>query len=227
MLRAVALLTVLALLTGSVAFAEDPAGKAPQGKAKGKAEGEKDKKPEKKTQTGLQKILKQLKTLLAREKASPEHDKKLVKELEAIVKLFEREKEKPLTLEDLSEKDRKRLEDEVRKKMEEEGKGAAGGRDPSAEDWVSRRYREAVAKSLEGVKMTPEQRKQCEEIMGDFVKEFAPAQQRNDYKLSTDLKRDAERRLKKVVGAKKAKDIMNNVNRQLPNRRGWGGGGGR
>ena len=216
MLRAVALLTVLALLTGSVALAEDPAGKAPQGKAKGKAEGEKDKKPEKKTQTGLQKILKQLKTLLAREKASPEHDKKLVKELEAIVKLFEREKEKPLT-----------LEDEVRKKMEEEGKGAAGGRDPSAEDWVSRRYREAVAKSLEGVKMTPEQRKQCEEIMGDFVKEFAPAQQRNDYKLSTDLKRDAERRLKKVVGAKKAKDIMNNVNRQLPNRRGWGGGGGR
>ena len=45
--------------------------------------------------------------------------------------------------------------------------------------------------------------------------------------MSGDLKKDAENRLKMVVGAKKAKDIMNNVNRQLPNRRGWGGGGGR
>jgi hypothetical protein len=223
MRRAIAALLVLCLLTGTLALAQGGAGKA-SGEKAGAKKGEKAGKSDRKTQTPLQKLLKELKTLVAREKSKPEHDEELLDEIESLVELFARQKEEPVSLDDLSEKDRKRLEDEVRKKMQEERGAAAQGRGAGGrEDWMARRYREAVDKSLEGVRMSDDQREKCEEILSDFVKEFAPALQRGDFKMANDLKKDAENRLKKVVGAKKAKDIMNNVNRQLPNRRGWGG----
>ncbi|MHC4860052.1 MAG: hypothetical protein ACYTDY_08175 [Planctomycetota bacterium] len=229
MMRAIAILIVLALLTGAVALAEESKGKGKPAAAEGGEKKEKKDKKSEKTQTPLQKLLKELKALVAREKAKPKHDKGIVKDILDLVKSFEKKKEEPVKLEDLSEADRKRLEAEVRKKMEDENKDAAargGGDRGGPGDWWSRRLKEAVAKALDEVKLTDEQRKKCEEILNDFAPEFYQAQRNSDFKLAKDLKTDAEKRLKKVVGAKKARDIMNNINRMLPNRRGgWGGGG--
>jgi len=228
MARIVAALLILALLAGSVAIAEDPAGKAPEenGAEKKDAKDEKADKPEK-PQTPLGRLLAALETLVASERTKPDHDKKLLKRIESRVKLFSKEKEKPVSLDDLSEEDRERLEAQAlakaRDELREAGQDGGGGGGPG--DWWAQRYQEAVAKALDGEGLKEDQREKCKEILDDFVKEYDPALRRGDYKLANDLKNDAEKRLRKVVGGKKAKDIMNNINRQLPSRGGWGGGG--
>jgi type I site-specific restriction endonuclease len=171
--------------------------------------------------TPIQKILKELKGLVAREKAKPEFDEKLVKDLQKLVKTFDKEAKAPIKLEDLSEADRERLKEEVRKEIEAE---AAAAGEERREDWREREAKRRVDAALEGVELTDEQREKVEGMLKDFTEETASAYRGGDVGLVNDLKKDLEKRLKREVGNKKARDIINNVNKQLGRGRGgWGG----
>ncbi len=182
-------------------------------------------------------ILKELTALVAREKAKPQFDKALVSDLEEIVKTYSAMKDaKPVRLEDLPEADRKRLEDEVRRKVEAERGPVAGGGDPGAGggpgggpggggpggDWLERERQRRVGKALEGVELTDEQRPEVETMVSEFLADAFVAYTNQDVGTVNDLKNDLEKRLKAKVGAKKAKDIINNLNRQMPGRGGFG-----
>jgi len=122
-------------------FLFSPAALATQGLVKKgaaekkKADDGKDekKKDDKKKVTQMDRMIRDLKALVTREKAKPEYDKELVKELETIVKVHEKNR-KPVTLDDLSEKDRQRLKAEVRKQLEAEFRERGGGRDGGSGD---------------------------------------------------------------------------------------------
>jgi len=187
-----------------------------------KDDGKKDE--QEKKGTPIDQMIRDLKALIAREKAKPEYDTNLVKELEAIVKSYERNR-KPISLDDLTEEDRRRLEAEVRKKIEAERRERdTGGAGDGGGDWADRWLKGRVDRVLEGVELKDEQRPKVEELLMDFGKDVGVAYQNRDNKLVKDLKNDLEKSLKKVVGHRKAKDIMNEVNKQFG---GWGRGGGR
>jgi hypothetical protein len=215
---ALTVVLVFAVFAAPAAFAQGGAGEF----APPKPEKEKEKK--KKAETPLKKIIKELKSLVALQKAQPAYDKAVVKELERLIRTFEK-MDKPVSLDDLSEADRKRLEEEVRRKIAEEQKEAAAGRGGGGgrEDWAARAQERALEQALEGIELDEKRKKKVETILTDFTKDYFVAMQNRDYKLQSDLKKDCEKELTKVVGRKKAKDIMNNVNRNLGGRRGgWG-----
>jgi hypothetical protein len=162
----------------------------------------------------MQRLLKDLKGLVAREKAKPTYDHDLVKDLEELAKSYEKQV-KPITLADLPEADRKRLEDEARKKVEEEFKqrGPGGG----GADWQAR----SVERALEGVDLPEAKRAKVSELLGEFTKEVMVAYQNQDFKLIGDLKKDLEKQLTREVGRNRAKDIMNNVNKMGGGRGRW------
>ena len=165
--------------------------------------------------TPIQRILKELKTLVDREKSKPEYDADLVKDIEKLVKSFEKQV-KPVTLDDLTEEDRARLEDEVRKKIEEERRAAGGG--GGGGDWQSR----AVERTLEGVDLKDDEKEKVTALLVEYQKDVGVAYRNQDYKLVGDLKKDLEKQLTREIGRNRAKDIMNNVNRQFGGRGGWG-----
>ncbi len=169
--------------------------------------------------TPIQKILKALESMVAREKAKPEFDEKLVKDLEKLVKTFKQEAKKPIKLEDLTEKDRDLLKEEVRKELAAEAKAAGEER---AEDWRERSKNRQKERALEGVDLTDKQREKVESLLGDFADETASAYQGGDMGMINELKKDLEKRLKREVGNKKARQIINNVNKQLGGRGRWG-----
>ena len=157
--------------------------------------------------------------MVAREKAKPEFDEKLVKDLEKLVKTCKQEAKKPIKLEDLTEKDRDLLKEEVRKELAAEAKAAGEER---AEDWRERSKNRQKERALEGVDLTDKQREKVESLLGDFADETASAYQGGDMGMINELKKDLEKRLKREVGNKKARQIINNVNKQLGGRGRWG-----
>ena len=82
--------------------------------------------------------------------------------------------------------------------------------------------RALVGQVFDGIDLDDDQREKAQEILGDFYQENFTAWRNGDTKLQRELKNDAEKRLKKVVGHTKAKKIMNNVNRGMGGRRGGG-----
>jgi hypothetical protein len=185
------------------------------GEAKEAAEAKAKEKPA----TGLQKLLKELRSLVVRESAKPEIGKGFLEVLEKMIKAFEKEKPAKVTLEDLSEVDRERLKEELRGQMVEERRAGGGAGGGEGADWATRERNRRVERSLEGVSLKDDQREKVEEMLGEFFTDAWTARSNREYGLVNDLKRDLEKRLKRVVGSKMAKDIINNVNRQLPGRR--------
>jgi hypothetical protein len=200
---------VLAVCGGTLALAEGEEGANPPEKAK--------------AVTPIQKILKELKSMVAREKAKPEFDEKLVQDLEKLVKTFEKVAKKPIKLEDLPEKDQEKLKEQVREELVAEQ--AAEGED-RAEDWRERAKTRSKERALEGVELTDKQREKVEPMLDDFTDEVASAYRGGDVGMVNELKKDLEKRLKKEVGNKKARMIINNVSKGL-GRRGGGGSFGR
>ncbi len=169
--------------------------------------------------TPIQKILKALESIVAREKTKPEFDEKLVKDLEKLVKTFKKEAKKPVKLEDLTKKDREILKEEVRKELAAEAEAEGEER---AEDWRERAKKRQAERALEGVELTDKQREKVEPLLSDFADEAASAYQGGDMGMINELKKDLEKRLKREVGNKKARQIINNVNKQLGGRGRWG-----
>ncbi len=222
MIRSFALFLVLLLAGSAPGLAgEDPGPadrKAPDaGESPDRGSKEGSAKPGKKPATPLRRILKELKALVARAKARPDHDAALLAEIEKLIRSFEKEAKKPVKLEDLSEADRKKLEQEVREKIAKERREAPGG--GGGADWISRARKRAVDRALEGVELEDEQRKKVEEMLSGFAEEAWSAWSNRDYKVLKELKNDLEKRLKKEVGYRKARRIMNNVNKQFSSRR--------
>jgi hypothetical protein len=198
---------VLAVCGGSFAFADGEEGDRAAGFA---AAGEKSK-----AVTPIQKILKELKGLVAREKARPEFDEKLVKDLQKLVKSFEKEAKKPIKLEDLPEKERERLKQEAKEELVAEREAEGEDR---AEDWQERAKAQRTERALEGIELSEKQRGKVEPLLKDFADSAASAYKGGDYGMVKELKNDLEKRLKKVVGNKKARKIINNLNRSLGGR---------
>ena len=209
-----AVMLVLAFVATPFALAENEAKEAPVKDAGKSADPDAKAKPA----TPLAKLLAELTAIIAREKAKPEYSKSLIANLEALIKIYSRQ-QKPVSLADLSEADRKRLEEEVRAKMEKEreNRGGDGGG-----DWKERAASRVLEGAYEDVKVTEKEREKTDPIITELANEAVPAQLRGDYKVVKDLKKDAERRLKKIVGNKRTRDIMNNLNRLMGRRRGWG-----
>ena len=80
---------------------------------------------------------------------------------------------------------------------------------------LASRYARALISSL-----SDKQKAKVDEILDGYIEEAKVAIAERDWSLGNDLKKDLEKDLKKVVGSKKAKDIINNINRQS----GWGRG---
>jgi hypothetical protein len=215
-------LVILVLSLGSVlgagrlAAAEEPGGE-PAGGFGAAGEAGKDSSEEKKSPTTpIRRLLSELEAIVAREKARPEHDERLVGDLEELIEAFrkaEADSRPVVRLDDLSEEDRERLKEEVKEELAEERGAGDGG------DWASRERARRVEAALEDVRLTDEQRGKVEEMLGEFMGDAWAAYRNGEVGLVNDLKKDLEKRLRGIVGRKKAKDIINNVNRQLVGRR--------
>jgi len=194
---------VLTVLAGSFALAD------------GEGEGNEREREKAKAVTPIQKILKELKGLVAREKAKPEFDEKLVKDLQRLVKTFEKDAKKPIKLEELSKKDRERLKAEVKEELVAEQEAE---REERGESWRERSKARQTERALEGVELSEKQKAKVEPLLKDFADEAASAYQGGDFGMVNELKKDLEKRLKREVGNKKARQIINNVNKQLGGR---------
>jgi len=212
MIRTILAVALAVFLISPVVLAQSFGGKKDEGKKEGAADKKADeKKTRKKTVMPVDRMIRDLKALIAREKAKPEYSKELVKELEALIRTHEKNR-KPVKLEDLSEADRKRLTAEVRKQIEAEYKGRAGGRDGGGGggDWAD--------KVMDAAKLSDEERGKVEGLLTDFAKDAASAVRNGDNKLVKDLKNDLEKQLKKKIGYNKTKKVMNEVNKQFGGR---------
>ena len=249
-MRTIAVLCLAALFALPIAFADDtgkppnapPDGapapdetKPPESAPPKKEEPKKDEPAKPDTASPFQRILKELTSLIAREKTKPVFDKPLVADLEEMVKTYAKMGEKSVKLEDLSEADRKKLEDEVRKKLEAErplppvpgaggdpGAAAGGGGGPG--DWLQKEKDRRIDRIVEDVDLTDEQREKVKEMLSQYIDDSFVAWQNGDYAGMNDMKSGLEKQLKPVVGQKKTKDIINNVNRETPGGRGGRGG---
>jgi hypothetical protein len=201
---------VFAVCAGSLAIAD---GDEPSNEAAAKQE-----KP--KAATPIQKILKELKGMVAREKARPEFDEKLVKDLELLIQTFESEAGKPIRLDDLAQEDKERLKEEVKEEIAAEREAEAG---EQGADWQERAKARQTERALEGVELNDPQREKVETLLNDFADATAAAWQGGDVGMINQLKKDLEKRLKAEVGNKKARQIISNVNKQLGGRGRWGG----
>lgn len=183
--------------------------------------------------TPIARLVKDLKSIVARERAKPTHDEALMKEIEKLATAYEKEV-KPVRLADLTDEDRQLIEAEVRRKIEDERQaagdpdagGGPGGGGPGGGGWGAGWLARNVERVLEDVKLSEEQRAKAEGLLNEYARDAAVALQNQDYKLISDLKDDLEKNLTKEFGRPRAKDIMNNVNRYMSGGRGWGGGGG-
>ena len=221
MVRFAIALLLVGLVFSPAAFAEDEP----------EAAGQVQKKPP----TVLEKLIKELKGMVARETAQPEHDKDLLKDIQSLIKSFEKlakkeaeeEARRKVDLDDLSEEDRAALREQMREELRKEfaeGRGEGEGGEEGGGgggDWAEREKNRRIEKVLEDVKLKEEQRAAVEEMLGDFISDAYAATRNGDAGLVNDLKKDLEKRLRREVGGTKAKQIINNVNRNLP-RRGWG-----
>jgi len=220
MIRTILAVALAVFLISPVVLAQSFGGKKDEGKKEGAADKKADeKKTRKKTVMPVDRMIRDLKALIAREKAKPEYSKELVKELEALIRTHEKNR-KPVKLEDLSEADRKRLTAEVRKQIEAEYKERAGGRDGGGGggDWADRMVKGRVDKVMNAAKLSDEERGKVEGLLTDFAKDAASAVRNGDNKLVKDLKNDLEKQLKKKIGYNKTKKVMNEVNKQFGGR---------
>ncbi len=142
-----------------------------------------------------------------------------MKDLERLVKAFEKDAKKPIKLEDLPEKERERLKAEAREELVAEREAESEQR---GEDWRERAKSRQTERALQGVDLTEKQRAKVEPLLKGFADEAASAYQGGDMGMINELKKDLEKRLKREVGSRKARQIINNVNKQLGGRGRWG-----
>jgi hypothetical protein len=225
MTRAIVAVVLAVFLLCPVAYAQFAPDKKAAGKKEAADAGKKDaKKDEKKTATPVDRMIRDLKALVAREKAKPEYSKELVKELETLIRTHEKNR-KPVKLEDLSDEDRKRLTAEVRKQIEAENRERGGGRDGGGGggDWADRAVKGRVDSVMEKAELSDEEKTKAEGLLTDFAKDVTTAVRNGDNKLVKDLKNDLEKQLRKKIGHTKTKKVMNEVNKQFGGRGRWGG----
>ncbi len=75
---------------------------------------------------------------------------------------------------------------------------------------------------MDGAELTPEERERVQPLLTEFSESVTAEAGKEDGTPLKDLKNDLEKKLRKVVSGRKAKKIMNEVNKQFGIRRGWG-----
>jgi hypothetical protein len=112
---------------------------------------------------------------------------------------------KPVTLAELTESERKALEEELRKETREQENPLQG--------WQQR----AIERSLEGAELSEEQELAARDIISTWFADSLKARADGDSKRSSDLKRQRNKDLTKALGRKRARKVINNLD-QMGNR---------
>ena len=155
-------------------------------------------------QARAKKLVEQLEIALVAAKGAKQVDGELVKTLEGA--LVEAKKlALPIKLAELTEDEKTALIAEVRKQLENDKKD--GGGDPMS-DW----QQQALAKAFDGVDLSEEDQIKSQDIIKDWFQKTQAARSGGDTKALSDLKRDRDTQLEKLVGRKKAQKLINNLN---------------
>ncbi|MEN8149834.1 MAG: hypothetical protein ABFS86_08430 [Planctomycetota bacterium] len=106
--------------------------------------------------------------------------------------------------------------DKSKQEPDRGGRGRRGGRGGS------RSVEGRVDRVMDGAELTEKERERVKPLLTDYGNDAVAAARDGDHKRLQDLKNDLEKKLRKVVSGRKAKKIMNEVNKQFGSRRGWG-----
>jgi hypothetical protein len=155
----------------------------------------------------------ELALVAARGAAAP--DAALIKVLESSLQTA-RKLAEPITLKELTDEEKRSIGEELRKQFEgdkRDGPPGAGG--PA--DW----QKQALSRAFEGAELGEEDEIKATEIISDWFTKSQAARIGGDSKKSSDLKRDRDAALEKLLGKKKSQKVINNLN-GMSN---WGGRG--
>ncbi len=109
---------------------------------------------------------------------------------------------KPVTAAELTDGEKESLRDELGAPA---GDDAADGRRP---DWAER----ALGRAFEDAGLTEEQEAEATPIIEDWYAGFLEARAERDSKKQSDLKKERDVALRKLLGRKKAGKVINNLN---------------
>lgn len=153
----------------------------------------------------VQELETSLTILRATKAADPETLKSLERALEEAKKLAQ-----PITLDELTEEERKALTDEVRKQLGEDAPkepSAGDGKNPF-DDWRQR----ALASAFKDAELNEDEQIEASKIIQDWFQKSETARLGRDSKAMSDLKGDRDKALEKAIGRKKAQKVINNLN---------------
>lgn len=169
--------------------------------------------------------------------ARTERAKRLVRELESTIAILKAAKTadaetiaalekaledarrlaQPITAAELTEDERKRLAEEMRKAGDDpapkDGGGAPGA--PGSDEWRQRQ----LANAFKDADLTETEQDAATKILNDWWPKWGAAWGARDSKQMSDLKRERDESLEKALGKKKAQKVINNLNAMGPGRR--------
>ncbi len=210
------------------ASAQEPAppakpegGKPEQGKpeaGKGEMKPGSDAQREPTHQERARKLVIELELAITAAKNAKAPDPALIKVLETSLESA-RKLAEPITLKALTDEEKRGIGEEFRKQFEGDRKDGGPGGDPTAggSEW----QKQALSRAFEGAELSEEDEIKATEIISDWFTKSQAARIGGDSKKSSDLKRDRDASLEKLLGKKKAQKVINNLN-GMSN---WGGRG--
>lgn len=168
-------------------------------------------------QERAKKLVIELELALTAAKNAKTPDPALIKVLETSLESA-RKLAEPITLKVLTDEEKRGIGEELRKQFEGAGKdGGPTAGPPGANEW----QKQALTRAFEGADLGEEDELKATEIISDWFTQSQAARVGGDSKKSSDLKRDRDAALEKLLGKKKAQKVINNLN-GMSN---WGGRG--
>lgn len=128
---------------------------------------------------------------------------------------------RPVRLDELTDEEREALEKALEAEAKRDGK-KDGEQDDDKEDgddsW-GRFGKGLVDKALKGADLSEEEERGATAVISDWWKKAIEARADGDSKKSSDLKRERDDELEKLLGKKKSRKVINNLNQMAPGRR--------
>lgn len=205
-------------LTGSARAEDPPAGGAGKpGASEPVKPGEKGGKASPAQPTRLERakrLVQELETTVTLLKATRTADPETLKALEKALE-DARALAKPITLEELTEDEKRALGEELKKENggDKDGKGDGGG--APGDEW----RKNALAGAFKDADLTEDEEIEAKKIISEWFDKNWAAVRAGESKRVSDLKRDRDEKLEKSLGRKKAQKVVNNLNAMGPGRR--------
>ncbi len=129
-------------------------------------------------------------------------DEKLAKEFAAAIEQA-RDMTKPITVDELTDKEKRSLSKELRK--DDDGQRDDGG-------YMSRLQERLLSRAFDGAGLSEEQELAATTVISTWYKSSMTARTDGDSKRVSDLKRKRDADLRKMLGRRKGSKIINNIN---------------